>query len=202
MHHRTLIIGVSIGAIAPLASAQGTGIWLWEVNTDNGDAIVEPGETANITLSVHLIPNPPQPFVALAATVFDTLGGMNASKGQIVGWEVHNNLADLTGDVTTTDGVSLFGTNAGQLTVFGPFVSDNPIDVMTFQWAPDDLGTYTVSYMTDTDNMTAWQGEDKDSAMAVTYAVAEAAISFQVVPSPGPAALGALAAAVFIRRRR
>jgi hypothetical protein len=202
MRQRTLIGGLAIGMITPLAGADGTGIWLWDVTTDDGDAIVEPGETASVLLSMHMLPNQGFEVAGISAVIWDTLGMANADRGQIVGWEILNSLGDLTGDLTTTDGVSLFGTNAGQLTVFGPFTSANPIDVLTFQWEPTEIGVYTVQYMTDTANLTVWEGESPDKATAVEYGVAEAAISFAVVPAPGAGALGLAGLALMGTGRR
>jgi hypothetical protein len=202
MRNRTLIVGLGIGITPALAYADGTGIWLWDVTTNNGDAIVEPGESASVTLSLQMLANPGFNVVGISATIFDTLGKTNADKGEIVGWDVLNGLDNLTGDVTTTDGVSLYGTNAGQLTVFGPFTSANPIDVLTFEWSPVQMGTYSVDYQTDTETVLIWEGETKDTAQAVHYDVVEAALSFNVVPAPGAGALGLTSMLLLVARRR
>ena len=107
MRQRTLIAGLAIGMITPLAQADGTGIWLWEVTTDDGDAIVEPGETASVLLSMHMLPNQGFNVVGISATIWDTLGMANADKGQIVDWEIHNSLGDLTGPILAMTDPSL-----------------------------------------------------------------------------------------------
>lgn len=192
---------MAMGACAGVASANGTATWLWDVVTNDGDAIVEPGESAYVQLALQMEPDDGTDLLALAASIFDTIGGQNASNGQIVTWAILNDLDYLTGDLTTTDGVSLFHTNVGQLSVYGPFFTDNPLDVLTFQWKPSATGAYTVEYATVTEAMVMWEGAG-DDATAVDWATNEAAISFQVVPAPGAAVLvGAGVLGAFRRRR-
>ena len=194
------MLGVGM-ALTPAALADGTASWLWSVTTNDGDAIVEPGESAFVSLSLLMEPDQDAEFLALAASIFDTVGGTNAAKGEIVTWEVLNDLDYLTGDLTTTDGVSLFNTNIGQLSVYGPFFTDNPLDVLTFQWQPTQMGEYEVSYDTVTHAMVMWEGEG-DDVHPVDWVTSEAAISFQVVPAPGAVALVGLGALAGMRRRR
>ena len=206
--HRTAAIAVLAASTPTHADGrlQGTATWLYDVTTQNGDAIVEPGETASITLSLLMEPNDPDDYVAIAVTIFDTIGGDGADMGFILGWEVLNYLDQLTGDLTTTDGVSLYNTNAGQLTVFtGPFTGANPVDVLTFEWAPHEYVHFDVNYATISDIegqqiVVVWEGENWDVVTAVDYPVTEAAISFAVVPAP-PAALALLLATAITRRR-
>jgi hypothetical protein len=188
------------------ALADGTATWLWDVTTQDGDALVEPGETATITLSLLMeLALGDGPFVALAATMFDTIGMAGADNGDIAGWFIHYPLAEIDGDTTTTDGVSLFNSSAIQLTVGPPFSSDNPIAVITFEWEPAEHEMLNVEYTTYSFNpephaMYVWEGADKQSADAVTYDVTEAAITFTVIPAP-PAAFFALPALAFTCRR-
>jgi hypothetical protein len=185
---------------------QGTATWLYDVTTQDGDALVEPGETATITLSVLMELAPDDgPYLAFAASIFDVLGAAGAEQGHILGWQVLNHLADLTGDLTTTDGVSLFNINAGQLTGSYDFSDDNPIDVITFEWAPDSYTDLEVAYDTTTDYngpyIYVWQGEDYWVADIAAYPVTEAAITFTVIPAPATAILFATAGATRRRRR-
>lgn len=191
------------------ALADGTATWLWDVTTQNGDAIVEPGETATVTLSLLMEPDPGfGPWVAISATVFDVLGDDAAAKGSILGWEYHNDLDQLTGDLATSDGVSIYNVQGGQLTALGgPFSGDNPIDVFSFDWAPDEDGPFTATYVTNSvyldqlvHEVIVWEGTDIEDALAVTYPVAEASISIMVIPAPAAAVV--LAAAFVPRRRR
>ena len=181
---------LAILALTTPTLADGTATWLWDVTTQDGDTIVEPGETASVTLALLMEPSPGGgPWVGLGAAIFDTIGMRGADQGHIAGWTIHNDLSDLIGDQTTTDGVSLFGTEAGQVNTFGPFVSDNPIDVITFEWVPDTLAPLDVAYQTvsaieNVHVVLVYEGEDKESALATFYPVTEAAITFTVVPTP------------------
>jgi uncharacterized protein (TIGR03382 family) len=147
-------------------------------------------------------------FVALSATIFDTLNTAGSEFGSITSWNVLNNLADLTGDLTTSDGTNLYGTNAGQLTVFGPFTSANPIDVLEFVFTANDGVVLTdgedIVYETSTANLLLWMGDDKASADAVdiTNAVTEGVARIGVVPTPASAALLGLGGLALVRRRR
>jgi hypothetical protein len=49
------------GVPAALGQDEFLATWLWDVTTQNGDAIVEPGETATITLSIDFTPNVGEP---------------------------------------------------------------------------------------------------------------------------------------------
>jgi hypothetical protein len=123
-----------------------------------------------------------------ASTRIDTLGDDGAANGHIVDWEILNSLENLYGDLTTTDGVSLFGTVAGQLTCCDPFSTDNPIAVLRVVWLPDLPGEYDVEYHTESESVAdrideaidVWVGPDNASLNRETWPVAEAQISFAV----------------------
>jgi len=192
---------LSLGA-AP-ASADGTATWIWEVTTPNGDNIVDPGESAFIKLAFQMDPDPGDELIGMAATIHDTISELNGERGEIVDWEVLNFLSSLTGDLTTTDGVNLFFTNAGQLTAFGGvFIDDNPIDVLSFEWEPEPTEeAFLVRYATETEAAVVWEdigGED----VAVDYPVTEAEIKFFVNDIPAPASALPLAALPVLARRR
>jgi hypothetical protein len=198
---------LALTALTTPTLADGTATWLYDITTQDGDAIVEPGETASVTLTLLMNPNPGDAeYVGIGIAIFDTLGGANAANGQILGWQYHYNLGDLYGDLTTTDGVNLYNTHAGQLAgaFTGPFTSANPIDVLTFEWQPLVAGHYDVAYSTESDadgphTVKVWEFIDDEETLA-TYPVTEAAITFTVIPAPATAIL--LAAAGATRRRR
>jgi hypothetical protein len=193
---------LALAAIAPahVASAQ-TWDWLATVDTP----VLDPSKgviTQTVTLSVAMEYD--TPFYILGAAVFDTLGTLNADRGHIVDWEVLNQLDELTGDLTTTDGVSLYGTYAGQLCTFTVCNTDNPLDVLEFTWQLDDLdpaAPFEVTYATDTSTAGIWAGEGPfESKFIPIDAPTEVAFGWTVVPSPSSLALGALA--IITRRRR
>jgi hypothetical protein len=146
---------------------------------------------------------------AFGASIFDTLGGRGADAGHIVSWNVLEHFADATGDLTTTDGVSLFGTTAMQFDIQGPFSADNPVAIFEFEWAPDVLGSYVVEYETfsylDVDQhhdvVVLIAKEPFEFINPEEWPVTEAHISFQVVPAPGGMVVLVLAGA-WMRRLR
>ena len=189
-----LLAVVGVAGAAQAQSAQ----WMADVNIVNDT-------TAEWTLSLDMSAD--APFVALSATIFDTLNVAGAEFGSITSWEVLNSLDELTGDLTTTDGDSLFGTNAGQLTVFGPFTSANPIDVLKFTWEAADGYTIgdggdLVTYQTQTKAMVLWVGDDIDSAASTEAQASDVAFEWTVVPTPASAALLGLGGLALARRRR
>jgi hypothetical protein len=145
--------------------------------------------------------------VGLAAAIFDVLSDLNGEVGEILSWEVLNHLDELTGDLTTTNGHELFFVNAAQLTVFGPFTSANPVDVLEFTWeAPkDDVGF--VDYSTVTSDAVIWIGEQggkpHDATPIDAIDVTEAGMHWSWnIPSPGGVAVLAGAGLWGVRRRR
>jgi len=161
------------------------GIWLSSVTTDDGDDLVEFGETATVTLTLELMTDPDVEIAGLAATIFDTLGGTNAASGGIAGWQVLNSLADLTGDLTETDGVSLFNTNAGQLTMFGgSFVPGFPIGVLEFKYEPGELDGSLVTYTTETSDLLVWEGPIDDVIDTQVMFVEEGSVEIQLAEAP------------------
>ena len=205
-----MTIGVVCAAASgAFAQVGGEASWLWEVTTQDGDSLVEPGETATIKLSINFDPDvtPGGPVQGLAGAIWDTVGGLNASAGTITGWEVLSNLDDLTGDTTTTDGVSLFASTAAQ----GGQVynHDDPIDVLSFEWKSDDYTDFVVEYTTITtlhdpaDHLIfVWEGDDPWFADAIAWPIDEAMVSFQVIPAPASALLIGIAGLGAARRGR
>lgn len=189
------------GASAACAQVDGVGTWLWEVTTEDGDAIVESGETATITLFMDMEPDVNYPFgpvLGFATATFDTLAGPDADKGHIVGWEILNGLDNL-GDFTTTDGVSLFGSTPGQPRG-DALIPDDPIAVLAFQWVPDVLGSYDVSYATSTSAFLVYQGSLSEPQV-FEWSVEEANVAFVVVPAPATAVVTLLASFWYSFRR-
>jgi hypothetical protein len=198
--NRSLILTLAAAVPAHVACAQ---TWDWLATVDN--PVLDPSEgvtTQTVTLSVAMVYD--TPFYILGAAIFDTLGALNADYGQITDWEVLSHLDQLTGDLTTTDGTSLYDTNAGQLCTFTNCVHDNPIDVLSFTWKLDDDAPldapFEVTYVTNTHNAAIWAGNDQDDAVSIPVEILfEANVSWTVVPAPQAALLGL---ACVIRRRR
>jgi len=208
-----LVAGLAMMSSAS-AVADGQAHWLWEVTTDNGDALVEPGETATVTMSIDMLPDvnyPDGPVLMFGGAVFDTLGNSSATKGMIAGWTFPTEeLIFIGGDLTRTYGTSLFNTSIGQAPFLDFFIPDDPLAAVQFEWTTEDFSGYTVNYTTDTTPIegeppfiAVWEGTNVNFAKDVHWPITEAEISFQVVPGPSVAS----AAVVFglgagCRRRR
>jgi hypothetical protein len=199
---RRVAVLVGVAGLAAGASAQtGSAEWISSVQ------IADNNLSAIVTWSADMVAD--TNFFALSATIFDSLNTAGSDFGSITSWEVLNSLDELTQDLTTTDGDNLYGTNAGQLTVFGPFTSANPIDVLTFTWTADPGfsigdGPDVVSYATSTTTFLLWVGDEKKTADALDISdnVAEGSAMWTVVPTPASAMLLGFGGLVLARRRR
>jgi hypothetical protein len=190
-------------ALAGTANAQV--IWTWLATVD--EPVIDPDGVTTQRVTLSALMEAPAPTVYLAATIFDTLGAINAEYGHITDWQVLNNLADLTGDLTTSDGVSLYNTNAGQLCLWGPCTHANPIDVFEFTWQLNDAvdldAPIDVMYVTDTAAALVKAGTDHDDAEVYeANVINEAVITWTIVPAPGVWCMGAGAAVWLAPRRR
>jgi hypothetical protein len=210
MRRPLIALGTACAASGALGQNQGT--WLWEVTTQNGDAIVEPGETATVSLWMDMEPSVgeklPDGFtvVGYGMGIIDVIGGDNAAMGQILGWEVNPTL-DLIGMTGTTDGVSIFDVNLGQIPL-DPFDSSDPIFLLTFEWQPLEVGEYDALYslliedpLDEIPGMRIWKATGLDNVITEHWPVEPAHVPITVVPAPGifaPAAIGLL----FRRRRK
>jgi len=191
-------------ATCSAASGQGTATWEWAVSTQDGDAVVHPGETATVSLSLNFSPDvsyPDGPVLGLEEAVFSTLGGTNADQGMILDWSITENLLFLMReDTTTTDGVSLFDTTAAQSVDQDIFLPFDPLAVLEFEWEPAEEGAYTVEYSTSTAVMAVWEKTGKGNE-GVEWFVEEAEISFAVVPAPSGVVIVIGAALCALSRR-
>jgi len=195
---------------AQAASAQETATWLWDVTTDDGDALVEPGETATITMSLDMQPgdDPPSEFGFGGAT-FNVLGNAGAANGTVVDWQVLNGLDFLPLiDESFTDGVSIFNVEAAQDPLIGGFSGDNPVDVLEFQWATGDFRGYAVTYETSTASWLAGGGVEGKVDVWISanefelWDAVETSVTFHVVPAPGGVVVFLVGAGAMVRRRR
>lgn len=173
-----------------LAQPQGMGQWLYEVTTDNGDAIVDPGEVATVTLWMDLTPSvgetlPDGNIVAAYGGGFvNIIGGQDADQGMIIEWTVNDHLDD--GVDGTTDGVSIFDQEVFQFPVLDIDPSD-PIYLMSFQWRPLVHGEYEAMYMPSIDQpelMIDGFVIYTESGPAEIWPANEITIPIQVVPAP------------------
>jgi len=192
----------AMGQIAGEAS------WVWEVTTQDGDSVVEPGETAIVDLSIDMEPDvftgPGGPPIVLGLFLaqWDMLGQQNSSNGMIVDWTAPlDSVAASESDGTNITGLVAFQTGSPDT-----FLHDDPIHVLTFEWAPATVGTYGVEYITSTlnDSVSVLTGTIAfDDLVAEEWSVNDAIVPFQVVPSPTSLTLYICAAAgAAVSRRR
>jgi hypothetical protein len=190
-----------LGVAATVCAAQESASWFAELDVSDDSSSVD------VTLWLSMESN--TPFLAFASAIFDTLIEHGEDVGTIVDWEVLNELDALTGDKTTTDGVSLFGTTAGQI-LTAHFTESNPIDILRFTWkaaegyliADDGV---SVSYTTNTDFVILWVGDDFDGATTVKVPmenIAEASFGWHVIPAPGTTCIALTSVAIAFSRRR
>jgi hypothetical protein len=163
------------------------------VSTQDGDAVVEPGETASILLSLDFVPDadPIGPVYGLYAVEFDVLGSGDAALGMIPDdadghpGDVLDPWDNAFGEQQTSDGTSLFDVLAGQS--FKGLDNDDPAHILLFEWIPDEYAPFQVTYETLTEGLAMWV--DPNEKIPVFWEVVEATVVFQVVPAPGAAAL-------------
>jgi hypothetical protein len=208
---------LTTAAVATPALAQdgqGVGMWLFDVTTQDGDAIVEPGETATISLFLDMDPSvgeqlPDGSFLyAFAAVIVDLIGDENAANGQVLGWEGNDALTQLAGDTGTTDGVSIFDVQLGQI---GLGISDfsDPIHLLSFEWEPIEVAAYGVEYEALIGALGGpgfivwtWDGQNNNALDTEFWAIEPGTVQFQVVPAPALPSVAGLALLTCARRRR
>jgi hypothetical protein len=175
------------GAIS-LGQAQGMGHWISEVTTQDGDSIVEPGETATVSLWMDLDPDVGDVLPdglevdAFAGGVIDIIGGMGAADGMVLSWNVNDSLN--VGQLGTTDGINIF-----DVAVFQPFTLDidasDPIFLMSFEWSPTEHAASEASFSPEIshDGMPFFQIY-KGGGFAELWPATEHSVTIQVVPGP------------------
>jgi hypothetical protein len=206
-HRRAIAIAWPIalsGTSAAFGQAQGVGHWISEVTTQDGDSIVEPGESATVSLWMDMTPSVGEMLpdgtkvYGFGLSTIDVLGGLNAEMGQIIGWAGNNALDDIGND-GTSDGISIFNVELGQLAL-DPFDFSDPIFLMSFEWGPTEFTSFDVSYDFDVETflgpgITIW----KDDGTFEAWPVDRHSVVFAVIPSP--ASIGVLLIAGLAHRR-
>jgi MYXO-CTERM domain-containing protein len=189
---------IAVAGIAAVASAQ-TMTYSWSVSdTGNGDGMIEPGESALLTLSASM---DPAPAVGFAGSIYDILGTSNWATGSVDSYE---NLVDslATGPGTLGGNNDITGIEAFQLPPFfnAEYNGDNPIALYAITWTPADYTARTVA-VADANHQNNDVYTD-DFGTSEGYDGVDGAASFQVVPAPASMALLGLGGLVATRRRR
>lgn len=188
---------IAVAGIAAAASAQGTITYSWSVSdTGNADGVIEPGESALLTMVATMDPG----RTGFAGSIFDIVGGMNWDTGSV---DSYDNLLDaLTDDGTLQANGDITGIEAFQLPpLFNPdFVGDNPITLYQITWTPNDYTARDVS-VADANHLNNDVYTDTFGT-SVSYTGVPGAGTFSVVPAPASMALLGLGGLVAGRRRR
>jgi hypothetical protein len=196
---RSAVVVLSLGASVARADVA---TWIWTVSdTGNGDGIIEPSESALLTLSVAF--DPPQPQdggMFAAAGPYDILGDATWAGGMI-------DTYDARLDQFSEDPMIDAQNNIRQVwhfqlpAIFGGVDHDasNPIDLFFIRWTPGSYAPATVTL--DNGGPDAWIYTDM-GGNALLYAGEGGAFSFDVVPAPATGAIFALCIGGCAARRR
>ena len=190
---------IAVAGIAAAAGAQ-TMTYTWTVSDDgNGDGIIEPGESAMLTLSALMDPDQSANDGGFAGSIYEILGGTNWDTGVVA---VHDNLLDALTDDGTLVGNDITNIESFQLPLFfNPFFdASNPIDIYKITWTPNDYSSRTVE-VSDANHQNNDVYTDNFGTSIPYQAVVNGA-SFRVVPAPASLALLGLGGLVANRRRR
>jgi len=194
IHMKTTAL-IAVAGMAAVASAQTMHISWTVSDTGNGDGIIEPGESALLTMSAHMDPA----AAGFAGSIYDILGSSNWDTGSVDSYV--NSLSELTDDGQLQGNNDILLVESFQLPAAfnGNFVSDNPIELYNITWTPNDYSARNVSGMTSHVNFSVYTDSFGTS---VEYTGDVRGFSFDVVPAPASMALLGLGGLVAGRRRR
>ena len=190
---------IVVAGIAAAAGAQ-TMTYNWSVTDDgNGDGVIEPGESAMLTLSAAMDPDQSGTDGGFAGSIYEILGGTNWDTGTLA---AHNNLLNALTDDGTLVGNDITNIESFQLPLFfNPFFdASNPIDIYKITWTPNDYSARSVD-VSDANHQNNDVYTD-NFGTSIPYTAVVNGASFQVVPAPASMALLGLGGLVATRRRR
>jgi hypothetical protein len=182
-------------AAAGFASAQVMTL-TWEASdTGNGDGVVEPGESAVMTLWAEMVPG----ATGFAGSIYDLSGDAMWQAGTVVDYD--NLLDSLTDDGQLQGDNSITNIESFQLPpLFNPnFDASNPIALYRVIWTPASYEGAFVTISTSHINFDVYT-DDFGTNEGYRGEVFDGLI--KVVPAPASAALLGLGGLVALRRRR
>jgi MYXO-CTERM domain-containing protein len=187
---------IAVAGIAAAASAQ-TLTYSWSVSdTVDGDGIIEPGESALLTMVGTMDPG----ATGFAGSIYEVRGVSNWDTGAVASYT--NHLKDLTNDGVLQANGDILAIESFQLpSAFNPnFDASNPITLYSITWTPNDYSNRTVE-VGDANHLNNDVYTD-NFGTSVSYTGVTGGASFQVVPAPASMALLGLGGLVAGRRRR
>lgn len=189
--------------LAGLASAAAADVMTfdWTVgDTGNNDGVIEPGESAMLTLWVAMDPDQSGNGGGYAGSIFGIFGTGNWGTGSV---DSYANLVDSLGNGpgTLQGNNDILGVDSFQLPsdFNNSFDSSNPIAVYAITWTPATYAPRTVSLGTSGHQNFSVYTSASGNSVEYTGAVNDA--RFQVVPAPASLALLGLGGLVARRRR-
>ncbi len=198
------VAAVTAMAVSACVAEAQVATWYWTVSdTGNGDGLVEPGESALLTLWVGFNPRQDQAGGGFAwAGPYDVVGNDTWAWGTV---EQRLNLLDGHGGYdngTLDDDNSIRAIQHAQLPDLfqqGLMNSDNPIKLFFVRWTPSAYAKYAVEL----DN----GGPDASIytdvwGTNIPYSGAGGSVTFHIVPAPASAAAFGVCALAALRRRR
>ncbi|QKK08066.1 MAG: PEP-CTERM sorting domain-containing protein [Planctomycetota bacterium] len=186
---------IAVAGMAAVASAQTMTISWTVSDTGNGDGIIEPGESALLTMSADMNPGGD----GFAGSIYDIIGTGNFDTGSVD--SNVNHLNELTDDGQLQGNNDILLVESFQLprAFNGNFDDSNPIDLYSITWTPSDYSARNVSGITRHVNFSVYTDSFGTS---VEYTGDVSGFSFDVVPAPASMALLGLGGLVAGRRRR
>ncbi len=194
---RTLIV---IGASSASIASADIATWSWTVSdTGNGDGLVEPGESALLSLWIGF--DPEAIGVSEAGPYFIT-GDGRWQAGTVEGYKNELDQLGIYGDGTLDDTTNtITDIQHFQLPPFfnNEFITHNPIKVYTIQWKP---ATYRIgSVMLTAEVPGVWIYTD-DFGERALYDGTGGSGTFSIAPAPATVAVFAFGVLGWARRRR
>jgi len=152
------------GSTGATAQDLGEATWQWEVTTDDGDAIVEPGETATVHLEVKMEAAAGVDLAGFLGTDVDLLGGLDADRGEITDVSVLlvNPVPPFFGGdlITFFDEEPGFNAYLEQCLECAAFGFGEVLPVLEFEWTTTDFSGYTVEFSSVSDTVLIALGGD------------------------------------------
>ncbi|MCW5776515.1 MAG: hypothetical protein KIS87_08765 [Phycisphaeraceae bacterium] len=195
---------LAIGAVAALCTACAHGqvaTWYWTVSdTGNGDGVIEPGESALLTLWVSFEPRQDQYGGGYMQTgPYSITGGGTWAEGAIDAFE---NFSQFKGYVMTIDDSNNFHNvdhyQYARWWGYGEFVSKNPVDLFFIRWTPGEYSPDIIVLENGGPNMYVYTDE---WGSYLLYSGIGGSVTFHIVPAPASAAALGLCALAMGRRR-
>ena len=204
--HVASIAACGVAGLAGSAHARGGEAFLslsW-IDTGNNNGLIEPGESAIITLSSLQVWDGQDPeYVAFGGAIIDVV--TTDAGADVNGHTIMNGLANIDppGDTAEENGGNL--ENASFFQTWFDYVTDNPIGLVRFQVEFTDYRPRAVTYATSLDDgfgVIAVLVRNSKGKFATNWPGFNDTMTITVLPAPaGMAAIGAILLAVNRRSR-